>query len=367
MIPIYEPSFFGREREYVSDCVDKVWVSSQGEYVTSLESALADYHSVKHGVVTSNCTTALHLALLAVGVGPGDEVLCPDLTFIAPANMIKLTGAEPVLVDIDPVTLTIDPLLAEKKISNRTKAIIIVHQFGHAADMDPIMKLAAAHDLKVIEDNAESIGASYKGRMLGTIGDVATFSFFGNKIITTGEGGGLITNDEQINARARMLRDHGMNPNRRYEHLDLGFNYRMTNLQAALGVAQVEKLDEILAIRQQQLESYESALSAIGKITTRKFANWCNPVHWLMTVHANDQKMRDYLITELANEGVECRPMVNPVHEAKHFVEHYDPAEFEHSIGVSRRSFHLPSGANLTAENIQYISEALEKVLNTYD
>jgi len=210
-IPIFEPYFSGNEKKYLLDCIDTTWISSQGKYISMFEKALAEYHGVNHAIVTSNCTTALHLSLKALDIGPGDEVLCPDLTFIAPANMVILAGAKLVLVDIHHDTLTVDPALIEKKISKNTKAIIVVHQFGHAAHMDEIMAIAKKHQLKVIEDNAESIGGCYKGKLLGTFGDVSTYSFFGNKIITTGEGGALLTNNDETAIKCRELRDHGMN------------------------------------------------------------------------------------------------------------------------------------------------------------
>ena len=249
MIPIFEPFFSGNEKKYLKDCIDSSWISSQGEYILKFEQSLSTFHGVKHAIATSNCTSALHLSLKALGIGPGDEVVCPNLTFIAPANMIVLSGAELVLVDIDKNTLTLDVKAFEKKINHKTKAVIVVHQFGHAAHMDEILEISKKHNLKIIEDNAESIGAFYKDRLLGTIGDISTNSFFGNKIITTGEGGAVLTNDDRIAIKCRELRDHGMNHKKKYHHVDLGFNYRMTNMQAALGLAQTEKLDIILQLR----------------------------------------------------------------------------------------------------------------------
>jgi len=364
MIPIYQPCFVGREKEYVNDCLDTVWISSQGAYVKNLESEIAAYHTMPFSLVVANCTCALHLALAAMGIGDGDEVICPDLTFIAPANMIRLAGAKPVLVDIDPATLAIDPALIIRSITPRTKAILVVHQFGHAADMDQIMAIAKDFGLRVIEDNAESIGALYKGKMLGTIGDCATFSFFGNKVVTTGEGGAIIVGDEGLYQRMQILRDHGMNPNKKYEHLDLGFNYRMTNLQAAIGLAQMEKLDEILSLRRNQLAAYERELSSIEELETRKFAEWCVPTHWLMTVHLKDVRKRDPLMKIMFDNGIECRPMINPVHEARHFAGQYAPEDFPNSIDVSRRSLHLPSGNNVNERQIKFIAAKLKKALS---
>ena len=367
MIPIYQPSFVGREKEYVNDCLDSLWISSQGGYVKDLEASIAAYHDMPHALVVANCTCALHLAFVALGIGKGDEVICPDLTFIAPANMIKLTGAKPVLVDIDPVTLAINPDLITKSITPRTKAILVVHQFGHAADMDRIMSIARDFGLRVIEDNAESIGAFYKGKMLGTIGDCATFSFFGNKVVTTGEGGAIVLRDKTLLQRMQILRDHGMSPTQRYKHLDLGFNYRMTNLQAAIGLAQMEKLDETLELRRKQLAVYERVLSNIEELETRKFANWCVPTHWLMTVHLKESKKRNPVLKYMLDNGIECRPMINPVHMADHFAQHYDARLFPNAIDVSSRSLHLPSGNNVDEEMISCIAANLKKALKSDD
>ena len=245
MIPIFVPSLHKKAKKYLSKCIDTNWISSQGSYILKFEKELAKYNKVKYCVVTSSCTTALHLAIKSLNIGKGDEVICPDLTFLAPANMIVQSGAKLKLVDINPKTLAIDHKQIEKKITKRTKAIMVVHQFGHSADMDPIMKIARKYSLKVIEDNAESIGGKYKGRKLGTIGDVATLSFYANKIITSGEGGAVLTNSKKIAEKCYVLRDHGTNrtsdPIRKYIHIDLGYNYRMTNMQAAVGL-KFEKL-----------------------------------------------------------------------------------------------------------------------------
>jgi len=364
MIPIFEPYFTGNEKKYLMDCIDTSWISSQGEYILKFEKALADYHAMEYAIVTSNCTTALHLSLKALGIGPGDEVICPDLTFIAPANMVVLSGAKLVLVDIHPETLTIDPDLLEEKITKRTKAIIVVHQFGHAAHMDEIMAFAKKYNLKIIEDNAESIGATYKGKLLGTFGDVSTYSFFGNKIITTGEGGAVLTDDENTAIKCRELRDHGMSHKKKYYHVDLGYNYRMTNMQAAIGLAQMEMLDEILALRREQMDFYYEKLSNIDGISLRNYADWCDPVHWLMTITLDGKYNRDEFLSYMKDKGIDCRQMINPVHHAEHFQNQFDFNNFQNSINISNKSMHLPSSTLLNKTEINNISAQIKKYLS---
>jgi perosamine synthetase len=363
MIPIFEPYFTGNEKKYLMDCIDTSWISSQGEYILKFEQALADYQNMEYAIVTSNCTTALHLSLKALGIGPGDEVICPDLTFIAPANMVVLSGAKLVLVDIHPETLTIDPDLLEEKITKRTRAIIVVHQFGHAAHMDEIMAFAKKYNLKIIEDNAESIGATYKGKLLGTFGDVSTYSFFGNKIITTGEGGAVLTDNDEVAIKCRELRDHGMSHKKKYYHVDLGYNYRMTNMQAAIGLAQMEMLDEILALRREQMDFYYEKLSNVDGISLRKYADWCDPVHWMMTLMLADKYNRDDFLLYMKDSGIDCRQMINPIHQAEHFQKLVNVNLLKNSKNISERSIHLPSSTLLNRSKINKISSIIKKYL----
>jgi len=363
MISIFEPYLSGNEKKYLNDCIDTNWISSQGKYILNFEQALAEYHGVNNAIVTSNCTTALHLSMKALGIGPKDEVLCPALTFIAPANMVILSGAKLILVDVHPETLTIDPDLIKKKISRNTKAIIVVHQFGHAAHMEEIVALANKYGLKIIEDNAESIGAKYKGKLLGTFGEVSTYSFFGNKIITSGEGGAILTNNEEVAIKCRELRDHGMSYKKKYHHKCLGFNYRMTNMQAAIGLAQMEKLDEILSLRNKQMECYYNKLIRVDGMTLRKYADWCNPVHWMMTITLDDKYNRDDFLSYMKANGIDCRQMIDPVHHAEHFVNQFED-EFPVASKISAQSAHLPSGLSLTEEQIIKIADTLIDFLN---
>ena len=284
MINIFVPKYSVRAKKNVIDCLNTGWISSQGNYIKKFEKKLSNFFKIKYCIATSSCTTALHLSLMGLELGKNDEVICPALSFIAPSNMVLLSNAKLVLVDINPVTLNIDENLIEKSISKKTKAILVVHQFGHAARMDKIIAIAKKYKLKIIEDNAESIGGKFKGKLLGTFGDVTTLSFFANKIITTGEGGAVLTNNKKTYLKMLEMRDHGMKYNQKYNHVRMGYNYRMTNLQAAIGCSQVDELKQILKKRMTQMKLYYHYLKDIEEITIRNFQNWCSPVHWMLTI-----------------------------------------------------------------------------------
>lgn len=360
MIPIYEPELIGNEKKYLLDCIDTNWISSQGKYIKLFEKHIADFHGINHGVATSSCTASLHIALKALGIGEGDEVICPNLTFIAPANMVLLSGAKLILVDIDKETLNIDPEKITEKITEKTKAIIVVHQFGHAAPMDEILKIVKKYNLKLIEDNAESLGGKYKGKILGTFGDICCFSFFGNKVLTTGEGGAIITNNLELAIKCKELRDHGMDSNKKYSHIYLGFNYRMTNMQAAIGVAQFENIDQILSKRLNQMNYYYEKLKNIEGILLRKYKNWCSPVHWMLTLTLDERHDRDNFLSFMKKSGVDCRQMINPVNKALYLQQEYDDNELLNSIETSKQSAHLPSSSSLTKEQIDFIVEKIK-------
>jgi perosamine synthetase len=366
MIPIFEPSLTLLERKYLTQAFDEGWISSQGEFIKSFEEKFALYHDLPFGVATSNCTTALHLALLSLGIGFGDEVLCPDLTFIAPANMIKITGAVPVLVDVEEKSICIDPKKIEEKINPKTKAIIVVHAFGHAADMDPIIEIAKKYRLKIIEDVAEAPGALYKGQLVGTFGDLACYSFFANKIITTGEGGMILTKDKNIDKSLRILRDHGMSREKKYVHDVVGFNYRMTNMQAAIGLAQLERLPVILAERKKQENIYIDFFSNSPFLKTREVENWCESVHWLTTITLKNHLNRDLLIEHLKAIGIDSRQMVYPVHMAKPYVSENTREDLRVSKRVSLASLHLPSSTYLNDEAIKKVCDSVTDWLSIH-
>src|SRR5713101_1085535 len=264
-IPVAQPKLAGNERQYVLDCIETSWISSVGKYIVAFEEKFARFCNVEHAIATNNGTTALHLALVALGLQPGDEVLVPTVTYIATANAVRYCHAKPVLVDVCHDTMAINPAELERKITAKTKGIIPVHLYGHPAEMGPINDVAKRHGLFVLEDAAEAHGAEYLGRRVGGLGTCATFSFFGNKIVTTGEGGMVTTNDPDLAAKLRLHRGQGMNPKRRYWFEVVGYNYRMTNIQAAIGLAQMETIHTALADRENIAQWYNQALAPLRK------------------------------------------------------------------------------------------------------
>jgi len=309
-IPISKPLIGAREKELVLDALDSGWVSSIGKYIDEFEANFARYCGTDYALAVSNGTTGLHLALATLGLGPGDEVIIPDLTFVATANAVAYTGATPVLADIDADTLCLDPRSVKALISPRTKAIIPVHLYGHPADMDALTEIADAHGLTIIEDAAEAHGAEYKGRRAGSLGKCGVFSFYGNKVITTGEGGMLTTNDAAFYQRAKRLRDHAMSPERRYFHEERGFNYRITNLQAALGVAQLERIDDFLARRTEIMGWYHAAIKTTESVRLNRVKNWAKSAFWMVCLEVDgfDAARRDAFMQALRARGVDSRP-----------------------------------------------------------
>lgn len=351
-LPVAEPSLGEKELLYVTECILTGWVSSAGKFVTRFEEMFAEFCGTRYAVATSNGTMALHLALLSIGIGPGDEVIVPTLTFIATANAVTYTGARPVFVDSEPKTWNIDPNLIESVITSRTRAIIPVHLYGHPADMGPIIEIAARHNLAVIEDAAEAHGACYKGQRVGGIGDIGIFSFYGNKIITTGEGGMVVTNRADLAEKIRMLRDHGMSPERRYWHPVLGYNYRMTNIQAALGVAQMERVEIILAKKLLIAELYNNALCNIPGLILPPQEPWANNVYWLYSLLIDEGVFglaRDAVMAELRQVGIDTRPLFPPVHTQPIYLTGQELPVSEY---LSAHGLSLPSAVNLKQEDI---------------
>jgi perosamine synthetase len=306
-IPVAQPDIGALEEQYLLEAFRSGWISSIGEYVTRFETSFAQFCGARFGVAVSNGTTALQLALLACDVGPGDEVIVPPLTFAATAAAVRHVGATPVFADCEENIGTLDPSAVARAISRKTKAIIPVHLYGHPADMDPILDLAKATGIAVIEDAAEAHGARYKGRMVGSIGLMSTFSFYGNKIITTGEGGMVVSNSETLASRVRLLKDHAMDPRRRYWHQEVGFNFRMTNLQAAIGCAQLERADELVAKRRDVLTAYQSAFKDLP-IEINPARDWASAVPWLVCAILRAAGQRDEVMSALKAAGIDSRP-----------------------------------------------------------
>ena len=360
-IPVYEPWLAGREQEYVLDAVQSGWISSLGAYVQRFEEEFARFCGVEHAVSVSNGTTALHLALHALGIGPGDEVIVPALSFVASANAVHYTGATPVFVDIDPRTWTLDVAQAAAAVTPRTRAVMPVHLYGHPADMDALNALAAAHDLLVVEDAAEAHGAAVHGARVGSLGRVGAFSFYANKIITTGEGGMLTTDDGELAARCRVLRDHAMPPAQRYWHDEVGFNYRLTNLQAAVGVAQLEQIDTFLARKRHIAAQYTAALADVPGLTPPVELPGYTNVYWMVSVLVTDAfpLTRDELMAALRARDIDSRPFFHPLDTLPPY-RAATPCPV--ALDVARRGLNLPSSAKLTDAQVAYICNVLREL-----
>jgi perosamine synthetase len=354
-IPIAAPELGSEELENVVRAVKSGWVSSKGPFIEEFEKNFAAYIGTKYSVSASNGTTALHLALAALGIRKGDEVLVPSLDFISVANAVTYVGAKPVFVDSHKDYWCMNP--AKIKVNKRTKAIIAVHIYGHPCDMDKIMAIAKEHNLLVIEDCAESHGAEYKGQKTGTFGVISCFSFFGNKIITTGEGGMCLTDDAELAQKMRILRDHGMNPQRKYWHDVIGFNYRMTNLQAALGVAQLKKIDALISKKRQIAHKYNELLRDFSGFTLPPEMPWAKNVYWLYSVLV-DASIRNKIILHLEKQGIESRPFFFPSHLMP---PHKTGVSLPVAEELSARGLNLPSGTTLPEVQIGEVVTALKK------
>jgi perosamine synthetase len=365
-LPVMEPSLGGNELKYVSDCIASNWISSQGEYVKHFEQAFCDYLAVDFALSTTSGTTALHLALVALGIGPGDEVIVPDLTFAASANTVIHCGAKPVLADVDRYTWTVDPVAIESKVTERTRAIMPVHLYGHPCNMDPILDIAARHDLFIVEDAAEALGAEHKGRKVGTLGDVGCFSFYANKVITTGEGGMVVTSNPALYERMAILRDHGMSKERRYWHLYPGFNYRMTNLQAAIGLAQIERIADFLEYRRQVVDRYNQHLCEVDGIILPPEAEWAKNIYWLYSIVVDEQRAsanRDHLATGLADYGIETRPFFYPLHVQPPY-QSDESNEYPVTSWLATRGLSLPTANNIRLEDVDRVCDAIKRTVS---
>lgn len=364
-LSVSAPMFVGNERAYVLDCLDSSWISSSGQYIDRFEAMFAEFCGVKHAVSCSNGTTALHLALVALDLQPGDEVIVPTLTFVATANAVRYCGAQPVFVDCEAGSWTMDPAAIEARITPRTKGIMVVHLLGHPVDMDAVQAIADKHGLWVLEDAAQAHGAECRGRRAGSMGRIATFSFFGNKIISTGEGGMVTTDDADLAKQMRLLKSHGMDPNRRYWHPVIGYNYRMTNVAAAIGLGQLEKIDWHLERRREVATWYREILDGDPRLTWQVEHPWARHVWWMFTAVLDDAipMERDTVMARLKEDGIETRPVVFPMHQLP---PHQDAAagqSFPVADRIARRGINLPTWARMTRADVERVCAALRAVL----
>ena len=357
-IPVYQPSLEGNEKKYVLDCLESTWISSKGKYVGLFEEAFSSYLGIKHATTVSNGTVALHLALVSLGIGKGDEVIVPSLTYIASANSITYTGAKPVFADSNIDTWQLDPVDARKKITASTKAIMAVHLYGQACDMDSLVEICKEYDLFLIEDCAEAIGSKYKDKYLGTFGDISTFSFFGNKTITTGEGGMVVTNDETLFNRALHFKGQGLAKYREYWHDVIGYNYRMTNICAAIGLAQLERVNEIIDKKRQIANWYKDILTNLP-VSLHNEAPDSLHTYWMFNILVQKPEIREELRKELSNKGIETRPLFYPIHTMPMYSDKYQKLPIAENLGW--RGITLPSYPDLTYKDVEYISQCIRE------
>lgn len=365
-IPVNEPLLGEREKELLAQCIDTGWISSDGAFVKQFEDMFAAYVGVKHGVAVCNGTAALEAAVAAAEIGPGDEVIMPTFTIISCALAVVERGGVPVLVDCEPGTWNMDVAQVEGKVTGKTKAIMPVHMYGHPADMDPLMEIARQHDLLVIEDAAEAHGAEYRGRKVGGFGDINCFSFYANKIITTGEGGMIVTNDDRLAGRARSQRNLCFGK-RRFYHTELGHNFRMTNLQAAVGVAQMERVDEFVAIKRRNAGLYTERLSQVGGLSLPVEKGGAKSVYWMYGIVLDESTGMDAvdLAAKLGTAGIGTRPFFLGMHEQPVFRQMglFAGGRYPVAERIARQGLYLPSGMTLTASDIETVCATVERGL----
>lgn len=360
MIPVYQPSLNGKEKQYVNQCLDSSWISSRGEFISRFESAFSEYIGAQYSTTVSNGTVALHLALEALEIGAGDEVIVPTLTYIASVNTILQTGAKAVYVDSLHSTWNVDVEDIKRKITPKTKAVMVVHLYGLSCDMDAIVSLCREYQLLLIEDCAEAFGSLYKGQHVGTFGDAATFSFFGNKTITTGEGGMVVCKDANVFEKACHLKSQGVSKNKEYWHDVLAYNYRMTNICAAIGLAQLEQADSIIAKKRQVADWYRETLIGLP-LSMHEEQRGTRHSFWMCSLlldsHEHRQPLRDFL----KENGVETRPLFPPAHTMPHC---FSSECFYNAEDISARGINLPSYPDLTESDVKFISNLINKFFN---
>jgi perosamine synthetase len=365
MIPLCIPEISGNEWGYIKECLDTNWVSSTGCYVNKFEDDFARFVGTEKAVVTVNGTAALELALRTLGIGDGDEVIVPSLTFISPVNTIKYVGAEPVFVDVCRDTYVVDVAKIEEIITKKTKAILPVHIYGHPVDMDKVMEIAKKYDLYVVEDATESLGSLYKGKPLGTIGHIGCFSFNGNKLITTGAGGMLVTNDERLGERAKFLSTQTkiITENKAFYHPEVGYNFRMPNLLAAMGCAQLEKIEQYIFAKKEHASQFNKLLSNIKGISIPIEKEWAENVHWLYSIIIEDDYgiSRDELIKRLSDADIESRPFFMAVHNMPPFKQ-CKCGDMSITNELEAKGINLPSSVGLKEFEIEKICEVIANI-----
>jgi len=366
-VPVCEPFLDNLEEEYVLDAIKKGELSGNfGKYITSFEEDFSRYSDCKFGVTTNSGTTALHLAVASLGINEGDEVLVSTYTNMATFFSVIYQNARPIPIDIDADTFNIDPQKIQEKITSKTKAIIVVHLFGHPADMDPIIKIAKDNNLVIIEDCAEAHGAQYKGKKVGSLGEIGCFSFYANKIITTGEGGMLTINNPKIAEKARSLRSLSFGIENKFKHQDIGFSYRMTNMQAALGCAQMQKIDEIIKRKREIASYYNEKLQDLQGIRLPQEKDYAKSVNWMyhIVLEENHRMSRDLLMSKLAEKNIETRKTFVPFTQQDIFKRKGWVKGHECPIGdyYSDKGLYLPTGATLTSEMLDYVVQCLYNI-----
>jgi perosamine synthetase len=367
-IPMAVPVLGDKEIAYVVDAVRTGWISSQGRYVTEFEDGFSRYCGAAHGIAVTSGTTALHLALAVLGAGPGDEVILPPITHIACINAVRIVGATPVLADCDATTWGLSPAAVQDKITARTKAIMPVHLYGHPVDLDPLLELAEERGIYLVEDAAEAHGAEYKGRRIGSLGHLTCFSFYANKIITTGEGGMIVTNDAKLAARARKLRDQAYEKERRFWHTEMGFNYRLTNVQAAIGLAQLERITEFVETRRRSAKLMNELLRDEPGITLPPEQPWAKNVYWMYSALIDRERFgmgRDELMVELKKRGIDSRPFFFPLHQQALYQKDFKGERYPVAEGLAQKGINLPSGNELTEVDIRRIAGAIKSASRT--
>jgi len=362
-IPLYEPSLSNDEKRNVLKCLNKNWISSKGEFIKKFENSFKKKFNYKFATVTTNGTTALHLALMSLNIKKGDEVIVPNLTYIAPVNAINYVGAKPILVDVNKQNWLMEIDKIKEKINKKTKAILLVHLYGACYNLDQISFLKKRYKIKIIEDCAEALGTKFKKKFVGSVGDISTFSFYGNKTMTTGEGGMLVTKIKSYYNKIVKLKSQGLNINKKdnfYNHDIVGYNYRMTNICAAIGFAQLKKINSFI-YKKKKIDSLYRKFLKSNKINFQKIEKFCNSSYWLTTILFKNSNMKKKVIKYLKKKNIETRPIFKPMNQLKMYKS--SNRNFKNSMNLYSRGISLPSYPNLKLKEIKYISNNIKKIV----